>query len=324
MPHPSVRPPHLQPGDTIAVVAPASAPLDTSRLEAGLTRLRDRGYRVEVARSAFTPHGYLSGTDRERLDEFNGFLRHPDVRALLCVRGGYGTLRLLPGLDYEAARRHPKLVVGYSDITALHLALYHRAGLTGLSGPMVAVEWGDLDDLSEALFWELATGGTPRPMQGPRGELLTPVRPGTAEGVLLGGNLTLLCRLIGTPYLPSLDGALLFLEEVGEEPYRIDGMLAHLKLSGILDRLGGLILGGFTEWEPDHDRPTLSLDAVLDDYLRDLPIPVARGLVYGHFPVKNTMPVGVRARLSVSSGTSQSAEPAAASLSILEPVTRGD
>lgn len=295
------------------MIAPASAPRDPARLQAGIAHLRRLGYEVEVARTDFSPHGFLGGPDAVRLDELNGFLRRDDVQALFCARGGYGTLRLLPHLDYDAARRHPKLLVGYSDITALHLALYRHAGWTGLSGPMVAVEWGDPDPASERLFWELAQGGTPDPLCGPRGEALVPVRPGMAEGVLLGGNLTLITRLVGTPYLPPLDGALLFLEEIGEEPYRIDGLFAQLRLAGILERLGGIILGGFTEAEPKGDGPTLGLDEVLDHYLGNLPCPVARGLVYGHFPVKNTLPFGVSARLSVSSS--------AATLSILEPVT---
>jgi muramoyltetrapeptide carboxypeptidase len=309
---PVVKPAPLHPGDTLAVVAPASAPREPARLQAGIDYLRRLGYRVEVGRADFAPHGYLCGPDAARASELNAFLRRDDVKALFCVRGGYGTLRLLPDLDYDAARRHPKLIVGYSDITALHLAFYHRAGLTGVSGPMVAVEWGAPDAASERLFWELAQGGTPGPLLGPGGEALVPVRPGTAEGVLLGGNLTLVARLLGTPYLPPLDGALLFVEEVGEEPYRIDGLLAQLRLAGVLDRLGGLILGGFTETEPRGSGPTLSLDAVFDDYVCGLSCPVARGLVYGHFPVKNALPVGVRARLSVSSD--------AATLSILEPV----
>lgn len=307
-----VKPAPLHPGDTIAVVAPASAPKDPQKLEAGVAYLRRLGFQVDVGRSALAPHGYLSGPDPARLAEFNDVLRRPDVQALFCVRGGYGSLRLLPDLDYDAARRHPKLIVGYSDVTALHLAFFARSGLTGISGPMVAVEWGAPDPASERLFWELARGATPDPLLGPGGEPLVPVRPGTAEGTLLGGNLTLVSRLVGTPYLPALDGALLFVEEVGEEPYRIDGLLAHLRLAGILDRLGGLILGGLTECEPKPDTPTLSLDDVIDDYVAGLSCPIARGLVYGHFPVKNALPVGVRARLSVSSD--------AATLSILEPV----
>ncbi|HYE59457.1 MAG TPA: LD-carboxypeptidase, partial [Rhodothermales bacterium] len=133
----------LTPGDRILVVAPSSAPRSEAGLQAGLAALRGRGYRVEPMRPAYAPHGYLAGDDAARLDEFNRALRDPDAKAIFCVRGGYGALRLLPHLDYEAARRHPKLLVGYSDITALHLALYHRAGWRGLSGPMVAVEWAE-------------------------------------------------------------------------------------------------------------------------------------------------------------------------------------
>lgn len=308
-----LRPRPLLPGDRILVVAPGSAPPDPARFRQGLETLRARGFTVETLRDDFSPHGYLAGSDAVRLDEFNRALADPDARAIFCVRGGYGALRLLPDLDYDAARRHPKLLVGYSDITALHLALWAKAGLPGLSGPMVAVEWADPDAPSEALFWALARGEGVCDVLAPGGDPLEALRPGTAEGVLLGGNLSLVTRLLGTPYLPDLSGAILFLEEVGEEPYRLDGLLAHLKLAGVLDRIGGLVLGGFTEWEPQHDRPVLPLDEVVHHYVRDLAIPVARGLSYGHFPVKNTLPIGVRAQLSVAAG--------AATLRVLEPVT---
>ncbi len=301
----------LTPGDTVAVVAPASPPKKPGQLESGVARLEALGYRVELGRDVLVPRGYLAGPDTERLDEFNRYLRRDDVKALFCVRGGYGTMRLLPHLDYEAARRHPKLLVGYSDITALHLALYHKARWRGLSGPLV-VEWGEIDEATVRLFQALAEGRTPQPLVGPRGEALKPMRPGAAEGVLLGGNLTMIVRLLGTPYLPPLDGALLFLEDVGEQPYRIDALLAQLKLAGLLDRLGGLILGAFTAWQPDHDRPTLPPDEVFFDYFHDAPFPVAQGLVYGHFPNKSTIPVGVQARLEVTADR--------AALSILESV----
>ena len=149
---------------------------------------------------------------------------------------------------------------------------------------------------------------------GPGGEQLEGMRPGRAEGVLLGGTLTLVAALIGTPYLPDMTGAILFLEEVGEPPYRIDRLLAQLKLAGLLGRLGGLVLGGFTGAEPPPNRPSLSLDAVLAHYTAGLACPVARGLVYGHFNPKSTLPVGVRARLEV--------EGDAAHLTVLDPVTR--
>ncbi len=305
------KPSPLTPGDTVAVLAPSSPPKKPGQIEAGIARLESLGYRVERGRPRLTPRGYLAGPDAERLDEFNRYLRRDDVKALFCVRGGYGALRLLPHLDYAAARQHPKLLVGYSDVTALHLALYKNAGWRGLSGPLV-VEWGDLDAESVAQFQAMVQGRAPQSLTGPRGERLTALRSGTAEGVLLGGNLTMLVRLLGTPYLPPLDGALLFLEDVGEQPYRIDALLAQLKLAGILDRLGGLILGAFTAWQPDHDRPTLTPAEVFFDYLHDAPYPVATGLVYGHFTNKSTIPVGVRARLEVTEDN--------AAFSTLEPV----
>lgn len=283
-----------------------------SRFRAGIDQLSQRGYEVEVGRPSYERRGYLCGRDADRLEEINRYLRRPDVKMLIAARGGYGTLRLLPDLDYEAARANPKLIVGYSDITALHLALYRRAGLPGISGPMIAVEWHDPDRNSEALFWDLVRGATPDPLFGPGGEELEPLCEGTAEGVLLGGNLAMIVRLLGTPYLPSLKGAILFAEDVGEEPYRIDAMLAQMRLAGVLDELGGLILGGFTEWEPEEGTPTLSIEQVFEDYLSDVGFPVARGLIYGHFPVKNSIPVGVRARLQVTSDFAR--------LGLLEPV----
>src|SRR5690606_13456181 len=146
----------------------------------------------------------------------NHLLARDDLDAIFCLRGGYGLLRLLDRLDYDAARAHPKLVVGYSDVTALHLALWKEAGLPGLSGPMVAPDWPSLDAESEGQFWALAGGAAPVEIVGPGGEPLEGMRPGAAEGVLLGGNLTLVAALLGTPFLPDLAGAILFVEEVGE------------------------------------------------------------------------------------------------------------
>lgn len=306
------RPRPIQPGDTIAIAAPASLPVDLDTIDQGVKTLTSRGYRIEVGRSAFDRHGYLAGPDELRAKELNDFLRRDDVAAIIAVRGGYGTLRILDKVDYAAAARHPKLLIGYSDITALQLALLHKSGLPSLSGPMVAVEWGAPDSASERLFWDLATGAAPSPLLGPGGDALEPVREGEVEGPLIGGNMMLISRMIDTPFLPDLDGAILFLEEVGAEPYHLDGQFAHLHLSGILSRIGGLIIGGFTEWEPEHDRPTLSLYDVLDHYTSRLDCPVATGLQYGHFPVKNTMPIGPQARLRVTRY--------AAELSVLEPV----
>lgn len=312
MPSSSPKPLPLQPGDTIGVIAPSSAPADPDRLRRGIEQVQRRGYRVLQSPTALSPRGYLAGPDPERLAAINHVLRDPEIKVIFCARGGYGALRLLPHLDYAAAQQHPNVLVGYSDVTALQLALYAQSGLPSVSGPMVAVEWPDLDAASERQLWALLRGASPAPLLGPREEVLVPIQPGSAEGVLLGGNLSVLTRLIGTPYLPDLTGALLFLEDVGEAPYRIDGLFAHLKLAGMLNRLGGLILGGFTEAVPEPGKPSLTLDEVLTDYVADLPCPVARGLVYGHFPVKSVLPIGVRARLTVTPDTAE--------LTVLEPV----
>lgn len=307
------RPLPLRPGDTVAVIAPASPPRDPQQVEEGIAKLRESGFTVVRSRTSWDVPGYLAGTDDERLDEWNAALRREDVRAILCARGGYGTLRLLPRLDYQAARRRAPLVIGYSDITALHLALYAHTGLSGISGPLVS-EWSTIDGPSERLLWELAAGGTPAPLLGPDGEALEPLSMGEAEGVLLGGNLSVLTRLIGTPYLPSLEGALLFLEDVDERPYSLDRMLAHLRLSGHLDRLAGVILGRFTKWASGNDASPPTPEDVFLDYFQDAPYPVATHLPYGHSTYKAPIPVGVRAKLEVTAST--------AALHVLEPVVR--
>lgn len=302
----------LTPASRVAVAAPASAALDPVDARAGLDALRARGLRVEEAHEAGPPQGYLAADDDARADALNALLRRDDLDAVVCLRGGYGLLRILDRVDYAAARAHPKLVVGYSDVTALHLALYKEAGLPGLSGPMVAPDWAGLDAETERLFWELAGGAAPVEILGPGGEELTPLRPGEAEGVLLGGNLALTAALLGTPFFPDVDGAVLFVEDVGEPPYRIDGLLARLRLAGVLERLGGLVFGAFTGADVPPGRPSLTTDEVLRHYAPFVGGPVATGLVYGHFRRKATVPVGVRARLV--------ADERGARLTVLSPV----
>ena len=303
----------LTPGGRVAVAAPASAALDAADAHAGIAALRARGLRVEPGRAFAQPDGFLSGSDDERADELNDLFARDDLDAVVCLRGGYGVLRLLDRLDYDAARRTRPLVVGYSDITALHLALLAQAGLPGLSGPMVAPDWPALDADTEALFWRLAAGHAPVEIAGPGDDRPFGLRDGEAEGTLVGGNLSLVAALVGTPFLPDLTGAILVVEDVGEAPYRIDGLLARLRLAGILERLGGLVFGLFTGADPLPDRPSLAVDEVLDHYAACVDGPVAAGLTYGHVRRKVTLPVGVRARLTVDGP--------AARLVALAPVT---
>lgn len=307
------KPSPLTSDSVIGLIAPASLPADRNRITMGAARLTDAGYRLVQTRDFQHGRGYLAGSDRERADELNGFLRRDDVDALFCIRGGFGCMRILPFLDYRAARHHPKLLVGYSDITALQLALLAKSGWSSISGPMVAVDWPEMDPASARQFLALAAGGA-GPLTGPNGEALSPARPGTAEGPIVGGNLSMVVRLLGTPYLPDLTGAILVVEDVGEEPYRMDAYLSQLQLAGVLERLGGIVLAGFTECHIPEGKESLSLDDVFDDYFGSLSIPVAKDLLYGHFPVKSSIPIGVRARLHVTEAT--------ATLDVLEPVVR--
>ena len=286
----------------IALAAPASSARMPEDAHAGIAALRERGLTVEPGRALAGPHGYLSGPDDDRVGELNALLARDDLDAIVCLRGGYGLLRILDRVDYEAARRHPKLVVGYSDVTALQLALWRHAGVPSLSGAMAAPDWPTLGPEAEAQFWTLAGGASPFEIVGPGGEALSPVREGVAEGTLLGGNLALTAALLGTPHLPDLTGAILFVEDIGEPPYRIDGLFARLRLSGVLERLGGLVVGAFTGSDLPPDRPTFTVDEVVDHYARFVNGPVARGLAYGHFVQKSPLPIGVQARLVVERG----------------------
>jgi muramoyltetrapeptide carboxypeptidase len=289
----------------IHLIAPASAPANPEKLQAGRHRLEARGHQVTASRAFEADGTYTCGSDATRVQELNeAFQSGADV--LLCVRGGTGCLRILPELDYAAAKAHRPLVCGYSDITALQFALLAQAGVPSLSGPMAAVEWGDLADVLADEFEQLLQPGyvqrdikLPATIEQdghdlPTGKLYT-IKRGGATGPLIGGNLSLVAALVGTPYMPDLTRAILFLEDLNEPPYRIDGYLASLRLSGILSSLGGLAYGGFTEFETPEN--SYSMDEVLAHYAQFVDGPVVSGLAYGHFPIKNAIPIGIEATL---------------------------
>ncbi len=306
----SRKPSPLRPGDPVAVVAPASAPRDADRYRRGLERLREV-YDVRSAYAPGPPHGYLSASDAQRARMMNAALADSDIRAVFCARGGYGSLRLLPRLDVAtAASRSPTLLVGYSDITALQWALYRPTGWTSISGPVVT-EWALADDRMLAPFRSLA-GGELLAFAGPDDTPLRPLRVGQADGPLLAGNLSVLTRLLGTPYMPDPSGAILAIEDVQEPPYCLDRMLAHLDLAGVLDDLGGAVIGDLSPAPPQDDAPTLSVERVLDDYFGSRSYPVATNLWYGHLHPRLSLPIGSRVALRVTDTE--------ASLQMTEPV----
>ena len=292
---PDRRPPPLSPGDEVVVVAP-SGPFPRDALSLGMSFLADLGLSVRCDEGVFESWRYLAGPDPRRLAELTDALVRPGVRAVWCARGGYGSLRLLAALPWEAiAAAERRWLVGFSDVTALHCA-WLAAGLGGaVHGPNLTA-LGGLGGTDRDHLFGLLTGRLPAAALGcPR---LRTLRPGTAEGPLWGGNLSLVTRLLGTPWLPPPEGSVLFLEDVGERPYRIDRMLAHLRLAGVLDALAGLVLGDFFECE--EERADYTVTDVLDEVLRDLAIPVVAGYPAGHGVRLRALPLGCRVRVEAT------------------------
>lgn len=308
----AIRPPALVPGDAVAVVAPASPAGEEAALR-GMAALAAMGLRPRPGAHLGLRRGYLAGTDRERAADLLAAWADPEVKAVFCLRGGYGSLRLLPLLNYGLPARRPKLLVGYSDVTALLLAVHRCAGLVTVHGPMVASDLGrDCDPLTRSwlarmLFTPAPLGPLPPP---PGGEAVT-IRPGRAAGELVGGNLSLVTATLGTPYELDTAGRILFLEEVGEEPYRLDRLLTQLRLAGKLAAAAGVAIGRLGDWPAGPEGAGGPVRGVLEDVLGDLGVPVVAGMPWGHAGINLALPLGVRAELDAAAGT----------LTLLEPVT---
>lgn len=293
-----IRPPALKPGARIALVAPAG-PLGDGAVDRAIDRVRDWGFQAVPGAHVRKRHGYLSAMDQERAQDLNAALADDSVDAVWCLRGGYGVMRILPSVDWESLARRPRAVIGFSDNTALHLGI-QRLGMASFHGPHPATnELNDFsrDSLLSALTSTGAPGVLPFPADAPPAAAIT---GGAAEGRLVGGNLSLIAATLGTPYAIDAEGAILFLEEVGEAPYRVDRLLQQLRLAGVLDGVAGIALGAFTEGGDDADSPGV-LD-VLGDVLGGLGVPVAHGFPFGHVDDNWTLPVGVRARLDADAG----------------------
>jgi muramoyltetrapeptide carboxypeptidase len=285
----------------VGVVSPASPPREDVLIPRGLSALLAAGHYPRIGRSVGSRKGYLAGSDALRARDIMEMFYDDRIRALFCTRGGYGSARLLDLLDYGFIRTHPKILVGFSDITALSLALYAKSGLVTFAGPMIAAEFASgLRPMASTALWDmLRVRRQTRNL--PDCDETRPLRPGIAEGTLLGGNLTVLCSLIGTSWLPDFRGAVLFLEDVGESVYRIDRMLLQLRQSGMLRRISGVLLGSFTGMPAEV--PNRDLDDVLKEYLLPLGIPVLADFPFGHIPEKITLPLGGKVRLDADRRT---------------------
>lgn len=311
------RPSPLARGARVALIAPAGPLLERDDLTRAGELVAALGGEPVLAPNAAAHEGYLAGNDAQRLADLNAALADDRVDAVWCIRGGYGMTRILDRVDYAAFARRPKPVIGFSDITALLLALHQQTGVVTFHGPIAR---HGLTAFSKEHFERVLMSPAPAGRLGrlpldpsrvvPREHRLVPLAGGTAEGPLLGGNLTLLQCLLGTPFMPDLAGAILFLEDVGEELYRVDRMFSHLRLAGMLDGLAGVVVGQFTEMGRRGADGATGFDRVLAHYLEPLRIPVAMGFPIGHVDDQWTLPIGVRARLDAGACELELLEPA--------------
>ncbi len=295
----------LKKGDKVGLVCPSSCVRDTTTLTEGIKYIESLGFEVVVGESCNSKYGYLAGSDEVRARDINKMFADSTIKGIFCARGGYGVHRILDKIDYGMIKQNPKFFCGYSDITGLHLAINQICGLVTYHTPMATTEmYKKQDELTTADFERFVFEGvTKRELQNiPREESVKTLVGGEAKGVLVGGNLSLVADLIGTPYEVDTKGKILFLEDVEEAPYAIDRKLMQLKLAGKFDDCAGVILGGYTDCNADEGKPSLTLDEIFKDVLGDINKPVVYGFNCGHCMPTTSIPLGVEISLNATIG----------------------
>ncbi|MDB9525713.1 LD-carboxypeptidase [Oscillatoria sp. CS-180] len=307
---PVLKPSRLQPGDGVGIVSPAGATFDSTDLDIVVDAVRGLGLIPQIAPRALDRYGYLAGQDRDRAADINRFFANPNIAALLPIRGDWGSARTLPYLDYEIIRQNPKVIVGFSDITALLLGITAQTGLVTFHGPNGLTSWKpDQTESFRRVLLEGQTFAFENPIAAEDSDRLMQTRfrvntitSGQARGRLYGGNLSVIAGIAGSPYLPDLTGAILFLEDVGESVYRIDRMLTQLKLSGVLDQLAGFVFGQCTRCGPSGGYGALTLEEVLQDHIAPLGIPAWSNAAIGHVEPILTIPMGLDVEINADDG----------------------
>jgi muramoyltetrapeptide carboxypeptidase len=301
---PLIVPPRLAAGDRVALISPASPLKDRPLLRLGKARLEQLGLEVVLGRHVMAQRGYLAGSDDGRRQDLEAAFRDPDIKAVFCARGGYGAARVLAGFDPALARRHPKALVGFSDITVMHLAL-QKAGVVSFWGPMPCTGLGwsafSVRGLERMLMSASPAGRLPIP----RGRRPRALRAGRAEGPLTGGTLSMIASSLGTPYEIETRGRIVFMEDVGEEPYRVDRMLVQLIAAGKLSDAAGFAVGSFTGADARNcpAKKSLTMKQVFADHLVPLKRPILANVAVGHVPDQVTLPYGLTARIDAGAGT---------------------
>ena len=313
-----VKPGRLRAGDVAGLVAPAAAIWESVDIEIAQEVARAFGLEPRLGAHVRDRHGYFAGKDEDRAADLNRFFADTSVKAVFAIRGGWGGARVLPYLDWETIRRSPKVLTGSSDVTGLHCGLQAKAGLVTFHAPVLLSSW---PPFSVEHFKRVVFEGEAVTMANPPGSQdrlvqqenrARTIAPGKARGRLVGGNLSVLTALLGSPYVPSFDGAILFLEDVDEQIYRVDRMLTQLRLSGLLGRIRGFVFGSCSKCEPGEGYGSLTLEEVLDEHVKPLGIPAYEGAMIGHQARQFTVPIGVEVEMDAAAGTIAMLEPAVA------------
>jgi muramoyltetrapeptide carboxypeptidase len=314
----SLIPEALKKGDTIGIVSPSSAIFESEPYEIAKESFEAMGLQVKFGKNIKNRHGHLAGTDEERAEELNDMFRDKTVRAVIALRGGSGAARILDKIDYKLIKDNPKIFIGYSDITALHLAIFSKTGMITYHGPVAISSWNSYstDYLQRLLFQKEAityTNPTKKPdeLVQTRNRIRV-INEGTAKGELLGGNLSVLTGIMGSEYFPKdWTGKILYIEDVGEKIYAVDRMMSQLQLGGVLDQISGFVFGKCTECDPGgNGYGSLTLEEVIDHYIKPLNIPAYSGAMIGHINDNITIPNGIAAELDAAKGSIKLLRPA--------------
>jgi muramoyltetrapeptide carboxypeptidase len=310
-----IKPKRLLAGDTVMLIAPANATFESVDLQIAKESLEALGFQVKVGAHLLDRHGYLAGDDKARADDINKAFADPSIAGVHAIRGGWGSARLLPFLDFETVRRHPKVIIGFSDITALLLSIHAKTGLVTFHGPIGMGRWDSysLDYYKRVVMnGEQVTYTNKQGISPDRNALIQveyrtqTISPGKARGRLLGGNLTVLTTILGSPYLPDWENCIFFCEDVHEELYRIDRMLTQLKLAGVLSKIKGFVFGGCSQCAPgDNNYAALTLEEIFADHIKPLGVPAWSGAMIGHAQPQWTLPEGVEVEIDATAGTIQ-------------------
>ncbi|WP_293123268.1 LD-carboxypeptidase [Microcoleus sp. bin38.metabat.b11b12b14.051] len=302
----AIAPPRLKVGDTVALINPAAFNY-AKEVQQFFKVLDNLGLKVKIGEHFYDRYGYLAGKDADRAADVNAAFADDSVQAIFTGMGGWGCARILPLLDYNTIRNNPKIIMGFSDITALLLAINSQTNIVTFHGPLGVSSWSPftIDYVKKVLF----EGGSVT-LQNSKTMPVETIRRGTARGKLIGGNLSVISTMLGSAYLPEWENSILFVEEVSEEVYRIDRMLTQLKLAGILDKISGFVFGQCTKCEAEKPQESLTLAQVLTDHIRPLNIPAWYGSMVGHIRDKFTLPIGLKVEIDANSGTIKLLEPA--------------